>query len=139
MTRRESPPTEPVYRGPVWSPLKPWGPIEKRKDQQPPVIDPLDTPESVARPLGQSKPHGRSSGPDRGACGHRSRQSGSAGAAARWVARTSACRPAIASKLNFGRLGPGCPVKSYGTATPPSLAIVPITTIAASSMLQSIR
>jgi len=45
MTRRESPPTEPVYRGSVWSPLKPWGPIEKRKDQQPPVIDPLDTPE----------------------------------------------------------------------------------------------
>jgi len=101
MTRRESPPTEPVYRGPVWSPLKPWGPIEKRKDQQPPVIDPLDTPESVARPLGQSKPHGRSSGPDRGACGHRSRQSRSASAAAWWAARAFAGFPAITSAPSF--------------------------------------
>jgi len=45
MTRRELPPTERVYGGSVWGPLKPWGPIEKRKDQQPPVIDPLETPE----------------------------------------------------------------------------------------------
>ena len=60
--------------------------------------------ESVAGSLGQSKPLGWPCRPDRGACGHRSRQSGSAGAATRWAACAFACRPAIASKGNLARL-----------------------------------
>ena len=65
----------------------------------------------TARCFGQSKSHGRPCRPDRGTLGHRSRQSGSAGAAARRVARASACRTAIESKPKLHRLEAYCEVR----------------------------